>query len=55
MARQGWVVAGDDDTPDGYRDHLLYRGTSRWQAFKAVRAALRDDMRVTITRYLIAR
>lgn len=51
----GWVVAGRDETPDGYRDHLLYRGTSRWQVFKAVRDALRNDMTVTITRYLDVR
>lgn len=48
-----WAVTGDDETPDGYRDHLLYRGTSRWQVFKAVRAALREDMTVTIRRYLV--
>ncbi|QHB37358.1 hypothetical protein I5G58_gp056 [Mycobacterium phage BirdsNest] len=54
-ARQGWIVSGEDQTPDGFRDNLLYRGTSAWQAFKAVRAALREDMRVTIERYLIAR
>ncbi|URC18158.1 hypothetical protein SEA_ZENTENO07_57 [Mycobacterium phage Zenteno07] len=54
-ARQGWIVSGEDQTPDGYRDNLLYRGTSWWRAFQAVRAALREDMRVTIERYLIAR
>ena len=53
--RTGYVVTGDDETPDGYRDHLLYRGTSKWQVFKAVRDALREDMMVTMRRYLIAR
>lgn len=45
-----WTIEGNDETPDGYRDHLLYRGNSRWQAWKAVRAALREDMTVTIRR-----
>lgn len=43
-----WVVCGVDPAPDGYRDHLLYRGGSVWQVLKAVRAALREGMRVTI-------
>jgi hypothetical protein len=43
-----YVVSGTDATPDGYRDNLLYRGRSWWQAFKAVRAALREDMDVTV-------
>ncbi|AEJ94890.1 hypothetical protein SEA_JEMMNO_28 [Mycobacterium phage Jemmno] len=51
----GWTIVGEDLTPDGYRDHLLYKGTSRWQAFRAVRAALREDMTVTIRRYLVAK
>ncbi|AEK07016.1 hypothetical protein DRAZDYS_28 [Mycobacterium phage Drazdys] len=53
--RTGWTIVGEDSTPDGYRDHLLYKGTSRWQAFRAVRAALREDMTVTIRRYLVAK
>ncbi|AWY09656.1 hypothetical protein SEA_DEREK_29 [Mycobacterium phage Derek] len=51
----GWTIVGEDLTPDGYRDHLLYKGTSRWQAFRAARAALREDMTVTIRRYLVAK
>lgn len=43
-----YVVEGVDPTPDGYRDHLLYKGRSMWQVFKAVRAALREGMDVTV-------
>lgn len=46
-----WTVEGNDPTPDGYRDHLLYRGDSLWQAWKAYRAARREGMGVTVTRY----
>jgi len=52
--RTGYVVSGHDDTPDGYRDDLLYRGYSKWQVFKAIRAALREDMTVTVTHFLEA-
>jgi hypothetical protein len=45
-----WTVQGQDLTPDGYRDNLLYKGTSRWQVFKAAVAALRNGMQVTIDR-----
>ena len=44
-----WIVAGDDETPDGYRDHLLYEGTSWWGAFRAILAARREGMKVTVT------
>jgi hypothetical protein len=53
--KTGYKISGHDNTPDGYRDDALYVGTSRWQAYKAVRAALKEDMTVTITRYLVAR
>ena len=46
-----WKVEGHDATPDGYHDHLLYWGDSLWQAIKAYRAALRNQMDVTITRF----
>lgn len=39
-----------DRSPDGYRDNLMYVGTSRWQVFRAVRAGLREGMAVTIER-----
>lgn len=46
-----WAVSGNDRTPDGYRDHLYYRGTSWWQALKAYRAARRAGMElIDVTR-----
>jgi hypothetical protein len=53
--KRGWVVAGDQMHPTGYHDHLLYKGTSAWQAFKALYVALKNDMVVTIHRYLETR
>ncbi len=47
-----YVVEGHDETPDGYRDDLFYKGSSRWQVFKAVRAALKEDMTVTIRKWV---
>jgi hypothetical protein len=53
VAKTGYIVQGRDETPDGYHDFLAYKGTSKWQVFKAIRAALANDMSVTISRYLI--
>lgn len=46
-----YVVEGHDETPDGYRDDLLYKGSSPWQVFKAIRAGLKEDMTITIKRW----
>lgn len=45
-----WIVQGYDPTPDGFRDHLLYKGDSFWQAIKAYRAARREGMSIAFTR-----
>jgi hypothetical protein len=44
-------VEGKDLTPDGYRDYLLWEGKSWWQAFRAVRAGLKESQTVTVTIY----
>lgn len=45
-----YVVMGEDETPDGYRDHLLYGGSSLWQVIKSIYVALKQDMVVTLFR-----
>ena len=46
-----WLVEGEDPTPDGYHDVLLYEGESWWSAFRAIRAAKRNDMVVHVSWY----
>lgn len=50
MIRPRWIkVEGKDETPDGYRDYVLWEGTSLWQAWRAVRAGLKESQTVTAT------
>lgn len=45
-----YKVEGEDRSPDGYRDHVFYLGSSLRQAIKAWRAAKKEDMEL-ITAY----
>lgn len=51
MTLQRWRVHGQDTTPDGYHDEVLYEGNSAWKAWRAyLDARGQEGMKISILR-----